>query len=54
METESKNIKSSNNTYNPALDYLIGKNMNKEKVDVARAFLKEQGLPERFIKKNNS
>jgi hypothetical protein len=54
METESRNIKSSDNTYNPALDYLIGKELFKEKVDAARAFIKEHGLPERFMKKSES
>jgi protoheme ferro-lyase len=54
METESKNIKSSNNTYNPALDHLIGKELCKNKVDAARAFIKKHGLPERFMKKSES
>jgi protoheme ferro-lyase len=53
METESKNIKSSNNTYNPALDHLIGKELCKDKVDAARAFLKEHGLPKRFYDKGS-
>ena len=53
MKTATKNIKSSNNTYNPALDYLIGKNLNKNKVDAARAFIKERRLPERFYEKSN-
>jgi hypothetical protein len=41
-------------TYNPALDYLIGKELFKEKVEDARAFLKEHGLPKRFYGKDNS
>jgi hypothetical protein len=32
---------------------LIGKNLNREKVDAARAFIKEHGLPERFMKKSD-
>ena len=40
-------------TYNPALDYLIGKELFKEKVDAARAFLKEHGLPKQFYEKSN-
>jgi protoheme ferro-lyase len=54
MKTATKSIKPSNNTYNPALDHLIGKELLKEKVDAARAFLKEHGLPKRFYEKGNS
>jgi hypothetical protein len=54
METESKNIKSSNNTYNPELDYLMDKVFFKEKMERARAFIKEHGLPEEFMKKSDS
>jgi protoheme ferro-lyase len=50
MKTDLNN----NNTYNPALDHLIGKNIGKDKVDAARAFLKEHGLPKRFYEKENS
>jgi hypothetical protein len=32
---------------------LIGKELFKEKVDAARAFLKEYGLPKRFYEKDN-
>ncbi len=53
MKTATKNIKSSDNTYNPALDHLIGKELCKDKVDAARAFLKEHGLPKRFYDKGN-
>jgi protoheme ferro-lyase len=54
MKAATKNIKSSNNTYNPALDHLIGKELCKDKVDAARAFLKEHGLPKRFYEKSDS
>jgi hypothetical protein len=40
-------------TYNPALDYLIGKELFKEKVDDARAFLKEHGLPKDIVDELN-
>ena len=53
MKTVIKNTKSSNNTYNPALDHLIGKEIGKKKVDEAREFIKKYGLPERFMKKDN-
>lgn len=53
MKAATKNIKSSNNTYNPALDHLIGKELCKDKVDAARAFLKEHGLPKRFYEKSD-
>ena len=53
METESRNIKSSNNTYNPKLDYLIGKELCKDKVNAARAFLKEHGLPKDIVDELN-
>jgi hypothetical protein len=38
-------------TYNPALDYLIGKELCKEKVDDATAFLIEHGLPKKYYEK---
>lgn len=41
-------------TYNPALDHLMGKDLFKEKVDEARAFIKKHGLPERYMTKDNS
>jgi hypothetical protein len=50
----NKNSKTYEITYNPELDYLIGKELCKDKVDAARAFLKEHGLPKRFYEKNNS
>ena len=53
MKTATKNIESSNITYNPALDYLEEKVFFKEKVARARTFLKEHGLPKRFYEKNN-
>ena len=36
-------------TYNHALDYLIGKELFKEKVDAVRAFLKEHGLSKDIV-----
>jgi hypothetical protein len=39
-------------TYNPALDHLMSKELCKDKVDSARAFLKEHGLPKRFYEKD--
>ena len=53
MKAITKNIELSNNTYDPALDYLIGKGLGKKKVDEAREFIKKHGLPERFMKKDN-
>jgi hypothetical protein len=46
MKTQASITK---NAYNPALDYLIGKELFKEKVDAARAFLKEHGLPKDIV-----
>lgn len=40
--------------YNPALDYLIGKELFKEKVDATTAFLIEHGLPKKYYEKDNS
>jgi hypothetical protein len=55
MKTQAKITKKGYNfersTYNPALDYLIGKELFKEKVEDATAFLIEHGLPEKFYKK---
>ena len=53
MKKVIKTPKLSNNIYNPDLDYLIGKGLGKDKVDAARAFLKENGLPERFYEKSD-
>ena len=36
-------------TYNVALDYLISKELFKERVDAVRAFLKEHGLPKDIV-----
>jgi protoheme ferro-lyase len=41
-------------TYNPTLDYLIGKELFKEKVDDATAFLIEHGLPKKYYEKRDS
>jgi hypothetical protein len=41
-------------TYNPALDYLEGQVHFEEKMEQARIFIKKHGLPERFMKKENS
>ena len=54
MKKVIKTPKSSNNTYNPDLDYLVGKGLGKNKVDAARAFIKKHGLPEEFMKKSDS
>jgi hypothetical protein len=54
MKTTIKNTEPFEITYNPKLDYLIGKGLGKNKVDAARAFIKEHGLPERFMKKSDS
>ena len=40
-------------TYNPALDHLIGKELCKDRVDAARAFLKEHGLPKDIVDELN-
>ena len=54
MKTITKNTEPYEITYNPDLDYLIGKGLGKKKVDEAREFIKKHGLPERFMKKDNS
>jgi hypothetical protein len=57
MKTQTSITKNGYNfersTYNPALDYLIGKELCKEKVDAARAFLKEHGLPKDIVEELN-
>jgi hypothetical protein len=40
-------------TYNPALDYLIGKNLSKKKHQAAEEFLIKHGLPKEFYKKDD-
>lgn len=54
MKTTTKNTKTYEITYNPDLDYLIGRGLGKNKVDAARAFIKKHGLPERFMKESES
>ena len=54
MKATTKNTEPYEITYNPALDYLMDKGLGKKKVDEAREFIKKHGLPERFMKKNNS
>jgi hypothetical protein len=54
MKTTTKNPKTYEITYNPELDYLIGKVFFKEKMERARAFIKEHGLPEEFMKKSDT
>ena len=58
MKTKSSITKKGYNfersTYNPTLDYFIGKGLGKEKVEAARVFIKEHGLPVRFMKKSDS
>ena len=57
MKTATKNIKNvygfERSTYNPALDHMIGKVYFKEKMERARAFLKEHGLPKELIEELN-
>ena len=40
-------------TYHPALDYLEGRVFFKEKMERARAFLKEHGLPKDIVDELN-
>ena len=54
MKTKTKNTKTYEITYNPELDYLMDKVFFKEKMERARAFIKEHGLPEEFMKKSDS
>jgi hypothetical protein len=54
MKATIKNVESYEITYNPNLDYLIGKGLGKKKLDAAREFIKKHGLPEEFMKKENS
>jgi hypothetical protein len=54
MKTTIKNTESYDITYNPKLDYLVGKGLGKKKLDEAREFIKKHGLPEQFMKKENS
>ena len=54
MKTTIKNTKPYEITYNPDLDYLIGKGLGKNKVGAARAFIKKHGLPEEYMKKSDS
>jgi hypothetical protein len=54
MKTTTKNPKTYEITYNPDLDYLMDKVFFKEKMERARAFIKEHGLPEEFMKKRDS
>jgi hypothetical protein len=58
METKNNKIKTAyefkRSTYDPALDHMMGKVYFKEKMEQARALIKKHGLPERFMKKDNS
>jgi hypothetical protein len=45
MKTTTKQIESSDITYNPALDRLQGKVIFKEKLLAAEEFLKKYGMP---------
>lgn len=58
MKTQANIKKTSYNfqrsTYNPALDYLISKNLSKKKHQEAEEFLIKHGLPERYMKKDES
>ena len=49
MKTTTKNPKTYEITYNPELDYLIGKVFFKEKMERARAFLKSHPIPKEFF-----
>jgi hypothetical protein len=51
MET---NYKFKRSTYDPALDYLIGKNLSKKKHQEAEEFLIKHGLPKEFYEKDDS
>jgi hypothetical protein len=53
MKTTTKNPKTYEITYNPELDHLIGKVFFKEKMERARAFLKEHGLPKDIVEELN-
>jgi hypothetical protein len=50
MKTATKNIKSNDIKYNPALDRFQGKIIFKEKHLAAEEFLKKHGFPEQFLK----
>jgi hypothetical protein len=57
MKTQTSITKNGYNfkrsTYNPALDYLEGQVFFKEKMERARAFLKEHGLPKDMVDELN-
>ena len=53
MKTAIKHLKSSDITYNPALDRLQGKIIFKEKHRAAEEFLSKHGLPKEFYKKDD-
>jgi hypothetical protein len=53
MKTTTKNPKTYEITYNPELDYLMDKVFFKEKMERARAFIKEHGLPEDIVDELN-
>jgi hypothetical protein len=46
MKTTTKQIKSSDISYNPLLDRFQGKVIFKEKLLVAEEFLKKHGMPQ--------
>ncbi len=54
MKTTTKQIKSSDIAYNPALNRFQGKVIFKEKLLATEAFIKKHGLPEQFMKKGDS
>lgn len=45
MKTTTKHVKSSDITYNPALDRFQGKVIFKEKLLATEEFLKKHGMP---------
>ena len=53
MKTANDKVKTSyefeRSTYNPALDYMMGKVYFKEKMERARAFLKAHPIPKEFF-----
>jgi hypothetical protein len=55
MKTATKDIKTGyafmKATYNPALDYLVGKVIFKEKLQRAEETLKKYGLPKEVMEK---
>jgi hypothetical protein len=49
--TKKKNLFHAESTHNPALDYLVGKVIFKEKLQRAEETLKKYGLPKEVMEK---